>query len=181
MQLLKKRHYKISSVNEKLSSWQQELDSDISKTYHHFKECLLYFVLKSWIENINSSNNSIDMNSPSNNSSYALNPEDDFIVVNKTTWYSIKGKIKLKHTPIRKLGYFCNKKLVFVFDNFCYFFYKDKALDENTIYEGYLNFINKHNFEKVVYLLETSEINCFFEKHISKSTLYKKSIIFSLK
>ena len=178
MQLLKKRHYKISNVNEKLSLWQQELNLDISKTYHHFKECLLYFVLKSWVEKIDSSNNSLDKNSHSNNSSYSLNPEDDFIVVNKTTWYSIKGKIKVKHSPIRKLGYFCNKKLVFVFDNFCYFFYKDKALDENTIYEGYLNFINKHNFEKVVYLLETNEINSFFEKINADVELYNQILYY---
>ena len=179
MQLLKKRQYKITSVDEKLSLWQQELNIDISKNYYHFKECLLYFVLKSWITDINSSKSSYDINSPSNNaSSNVLNPEDDFFVVNKTTWFSIKGKIKVKQAPVRKLGYFCNQKLVFVFNRFCYFFYIDKTLDENSIYEGYFNFINKHNYEKVVFLLKSSEINNFFETINANVELYNQILYY---
>ena len=179
MQLLKKKHYKISSVTEKLSIWQQELDTEISKTNYIFKECLLYFVLKSWITKVNSAKNSSEINPPSNNSSsYILNPEDDFFVVNKTTWYSIKGKIRVKQAPVRKIGYFCNKKLVIVFDRFCYFFYKDKTLDEKTIFEGYLNFINKHNFEKVVFLLYSSEISYFFEKINADVELYNQILYY---
>ena len=180
MQLLKKRHYKISTVAEKLSQWQQELELDLSKVYYNFKESLLYFVFKSWMTTINSLKSSADINSyPNNpNTPITLNPDDDFFVVNKTTWYSIKGKIKVKSSPIRKVGYFCNKKLVFVFDNFCYFFYKDKTLDEKDIYEGYLNFINKNNCEKTVYLLESNEINNFFEKVNANAEAYKQILYY---
>ena len=181
MQLLKKRHYKISTVNEKLSQWQQELESDISKTYHNFKEILLYFVLKSWMTQINSAKTSPDINFyQKNNSSsfFILNPDDDFFVVNKTTWYSIKGKIKVKTTPLRKIGYFCNKKLVFVFDSFCYFFYKDKFLDEKNIYEGYLNFMNKHNYDKILNLLKSSDINNFYEKTNANVQAYKQILYY---
>ena len=190
MQLLKKRDFKPSNINDKLLLWQKELDLDLSKTYHYLKEIYLYFILKSWINKINSSKKSEEFNSSSennnNNSSNILNPDDDFFVVDKATWYALKGKIRVKKAPVRKLGYFCNKKLVFVFDTFCYFFYKDKTLDEKKIYEGYLKFINKHNFEKVVSLLEMSEINIFFEKihadkELNNQILYYQGTTFELK
>ena len=188
MQLLKKRRLKITNISEKLILWQKELDLDLSKTYQNFKETILYFVLKSWLNKVNSSNKSKIFDSSienSNISSSVLNPEDDFFVVNKTTWYAIKGKIKVKKAPVIKLGYFCNKKLVFIFDTFCYFFYKDKNLDEKNIYEGYLKFINKHNYEKLINLLEISEINNFFEKihadkELNTQILYYKGTTFEL-
>ena len=174
MKLINKKHYKISNVSEKLSLWQQELETDISKIYYNFKESQLYFVLKKWITKTNSEQFLPDIITNSN----TLNPDDEFIVVNKTTWYSIKGKIKVKQIPVRKIGYFCNKKLVFLFDNFCYFFYKDKNLDFGKIYEGYLSFINKHNVQKVVYLLESNEINNFFSIINADITLYKQILYY---
>ena len=149
MQLLKKRHLKILSIQEKLSQWQQELDLDISKNHFHFKESLLYFVLKSWLYKNNTSPLP-DIIMP--NTSFNIDPEDDFIIVNKTTWYSIKGKLRGKFNPVKKLGYFCNKKLVIIFDNFCYFFYKDK-LSKGKISEGYINFMSKYNTDKIIFFL----------------------------
>ena len=75
--------------------------------------------------------------------------------------------------------------MLFIFDTFCYFFYKDKNLDEKNIYEGYLKFINKHNYEKLINLLEISEINNFFEKihadkELNTQILYYKGTTFEL-
>ena len=175
MQLLKRRHFKISSVTDKIMQWQQELVSNISKVYNNYKESLFYFILKSWLIK---ENNSSQILFVINNSSFNLNPEEDFFILNKTTWYSIKGKLKVKQIPIRKIGYYCYKKLVFVFDNYCYFFYKDKNLDIKTIYEGYLNFINKQNIEKILHLLETNEINHFFVKINANTDLYRQILYY---
>ena len=175
MQLLKRRHFKISSVTDKIMQWQQELVSNISKVYNNYKESLFYFILKSWLIK---ENNSSQILFVINNSSFNLNPEEDFFILNKTTWYSIKGKLKVKQIPIRKIGYYCYKKLVFVFDNYCYFFYKDKNLDRKTIYEGYLNFINKQNIEKILHLLETNEINHFFVKINANTDLYRQILYY---
>ena len=174
MQLLKKRHLKILSIPEKLSQWQQELDLDISKNHFHFKESLLYFVLKSWLYKNNTSPLP-DIIMP--NTSFNIDPEDDFIIVNKTTWYSIKGKLRGKFNPVKKLGYFCNKKLVIIFDNFCYFFYKDK-LSKGKISEGYINFMSKYNTDKIIFLLESSEINFFFTKIKANLLLYKQILCY---
>ena len=179
MQLLKKRHHNIVNFNDKLSIWEKELESNISKTFYNFKELLFYIVLKSWMNKPQSAKNLLpDINYSKKNSSLTLNPDNDFFVVNKTTWYSLKGKLKLKHNPIRKIGHFCNKKLVFLFDSFCYFFYKDKYLDYNKIYEGYLSFNSKQNVEKLVFLLKYSEINFFFDKINANSDLYKQILYY---
>ena len=180
MQLLKKRHFKISSITDKILQWEQELNSNISKVHNNYKESLFYFILKSWlIKDSNSSTISLEINN-SNNSSLTFRPEEDFFIVNKTTWYSIKGKLKVKQIPIRKFGYYCYKKLVFVFDNFCYFFYKDKNLDRKMIYEGYLNFINnnKQNIDKIVHLLQANEINNFFMKINANVELYRQILYY---
>ena len=175
MQLLKKHHLKILTIPEKLSQWQRELDFDISKNHYHFKESLLYFVLKSWLSKNNNISSLPDINT--SNSSYNIDPEDDFIVVNKTTWYTIKGKIRGKFNPVKKLGYFCNKKLVIVFDNFCYFFYKDK-FSSKKIYEGYINFMSKFNTDKLIFLLESNEINSFFTKIKANLLLHKQILCY---
>ena len=41
-----------------------------------------------------------------------------------------------------------------------------------------LNFINKHNFEKVVFLLKSSEINYFFEKINADVELYNQILYY---
>ena len=72
MKLINKKHYKISNVSEKLSLWQQELETDISKIYYNFKESQLYFVLKKWITKTNSEQFLPDIITNSN----TLNPDD---------------------------------------------------------------------------------------------------------
>ena len=174
MQLLRKRHLKILTISEKLYQWQQELELELSRTYFHFKESLLYFVLRTWLNKNNNSSILPDINTSNiSNSSMNIHPDDDFFVVNKTTWYTIKGKIRGKFGPVKKIGYFCNKKLVFDFDNFCYFFYKSNM---NIISEGYINFMSKFNADKIIFLLKSNEIYNFFTK-IKANLAFHKQIL----
>ena len=186
MQLRNKRNYKILDSAEKLSNWQKEFDANISSVYQSFKEVVLYFISRSWIKTLLNSTKK----GPSNTSSLiqgskSIEPDEDFFVVNKTTWYAIKNRIRVKEKPLRKLGYFCNKKLIFIFDDLCYFFYKDKLSKENKIYEGYINYSKGQNIDDVIYILEIYEINNFFSrtkanKDIYKQILYYKGVTFEL-
>ena len=186
MQLRNKRYYKIPDSTEKIANWKKEFEANISSVYQDFKEVVLYFVSRSWINPRLDSPKKFSINISSLfHGSKSIEPDEDFFVVNKTTWYAIKNKIKIKEKPLRKLGYFCNRKLIFLFEDLCYFFYKDKLSKENKIYEGYINFSKGQNINDVLYLLETYEINNFFNrtkanKDSYKQILYYKGITFEL-
>ena len=186
MQFKNKRFYKIPNSTEKLAIWQKEFDTYISSIYPSFKEVLLYFISKSWFNpRLNSAKKYSSNISSLIHGSTSIEPDEDFFVVNKTTWYAIKNRIKVKEKPLRKLGYFCNKKLVFIFDDLCYFFYKDKLSKENKIYEGYLSYAKGQNIDNVIYILQSFEINNFFNrtkanKDSYKQILYYKGITFEL-
>ena len=188
MQFKIKKFYKIPDSAEKLINWQKEFDSNISVAYQQIKEMQLYFISKSWLNpRINSAKRALLNNiSTLIHGSNSIEPDEDFFVVNRTTWYAIKSRIKLKEKPLRKLGYFCNRKLVFVFADLIYFFYKDKLSVENKIYEGYISFTKGgQSIENVVNILESLEINNFFsrikaDKEAYKQILYYKGCTFEL-
>ena len=175
MQFKNKRFYKIPNSTEKLAIWQKEFDTYISSIYPSFKEVLLYFISKSWFNpRLNSAKKYSSNISSLIHGSTSIEPDEDFFVVNKTTWYAIKNRIKVKEKPLRKLGYFCNKKLVFIFDDLCYFFYKDKLSKENKIYEGYLSYAKGQNIDNVIYILQSFEINNFFNRTKANKDSYKQ-------
>ena len=186
MQLRNKRYYKIPDSTEKLAIWQKEFDTNISMNYPHFKEVLLYFISKSWLNpRLNSSKKYSSNISSLILGSTSIEPDEDFFVVNKTTWYAIKNKIRVKEKPLRKLGFFCNRKLVFIFGDLCYFFYKDKYSTENKIFEGYITYSKGQNIDNILYILESYEINNFINrikanKDAYKQILYYKGITFEL-
>ena len=186
MQFKNKKFYKIPDSTEKLLLWQKEFDSNISIVHQQIKEVVLYFICKAWINpRINSSKKSLFNISSLFHGSKSIEPDEDFFVVNRTTWYAIKSRIRVKEKPLRKLGYFCNKKLVFIFSDLIYFFYKDKLSVENKIYEGYITFTKGHSIDNVVYILESLEINNFFSriqanKDAYKQILYYKGCTFEL-
>ena len=49
MQMRNKRNYKIPDSTEKLFNWQKEFDANISSVYQSFKEVVLYFISRSWV------------------------------------------------------------------------------------------------------------------------------------
>ena len=186
MQMRNKKYYKIPDSTEKLAIWQKEFDANISIIHPQFKEALLYFISKSWTNNILYSAKKYNSNISSLiNGSTSIEPDEDFFVVNKTTWYSIKNRIRIKEKPFRKLGFFCNRKLVFIFDDLCYFFYKDRLINDNKIKEGYITFSKGQNLDNIIYILESCDINTFFnktkaDKELYKQILYYKGVTFEL-
>ena len=107
MQMRNKKYYKILDSTEKLAIWQKEFDANISIIHPQFKEALLYFISKSWTNNVLYSAKKYNSNISSLiNGSTSIEPDEDFFVVNKTTWYSIKNRIRIKEKPFRKLGFF---------------------------------------------------------------------------
>ena len=179
MQLRNKNCYRIPDSNEKLAIWQKEFDANISIIHPQFKEAFLYFISKSWISSVLNSAKKLSPNISSLiNGSTSIEPDEDFFVVNKTTWYSIKNRVRIKEKPLRKLGFFCNRKLVFVFDDLCYFFYKDRQLKDNKINEGYLTFTKGQNIDNIIYFLESCDINTFFNKTKADKDLYKQILYF---
>ena len=181
-----KKYYKIPDSTEKLLNWQKEFNANISMIHQTFKEALFYFICKSWLN----PKQNLFLNYEKNISSLihgysSIEPDEDFFVVNKSTWYAIKSRIRVKEKPLRKIGYFCNRKLIFIFSDLCYIFYKDKLSNENKIYEGYINFTKGQNIDNILYILETLDINNFFNrtkanKDLYKQILYYKGITFEL-
>ena len=186
MKIRNKKYIKIPDSTEKLLNWQKEFNINISMIHQTFKEDLFYFICKSWLNNKQNSY----INYPGNISSLihgcnSIEPDEDLFVVNKSTWYAIKNRIRVKEKPLRKIGYFCNRKLVFIFSDLFYFFYKDKLSNENKIYEGYISFTKGQNIDNILYILETLEINIFFnrtraDKELYKQILYYKGLTFEL-
>ena len=186
MKIRNKKYIKIPDSTEKLLNWQKEFNVNISMIHQTFKEELFYFICKSWLNNKQNSY----INYASNISSLihginSIEPDEDLFVVNKSTWYAIKNRIKVKEKPLRKIGYFCNRKLVFIFNDLFYFFYKDKLSNENKIYEGYISFTKGQNIDNILYILESLEINIFFnrtraDKELYKQILYYKGLTFEL-
>lgn len=171
-----KKYYKKSDALEKLALWQKELDSNISTAYVHFKEILLYFISKSWLTRGNSEKKYTSNLSSIINGSNSIEPDEDF-VVNKSTYYAIKPRLKGNEKPLRKIGYFGNKKLVFIFDDLIYIFYKDKYNNEK-IYEGYISFTRGQNIDNLIHLLETYDINNFFSRTKTNKEAYKQILYF---
>ncbi len=127
---------------EKWNSWKKELELLLNTKFIQIKEMLLYFISKKNLINIINLNDNSQLNIKNISSFHisddSIEPDANFCVVNKTTWYTFKTKIKKVEKPFRKLGYFCNKKLLFIFDNLFYFLYRNKY--RNKIVEGYISF-----------------------------------------
>ena len=173
-----KKYYKRTDAAEKLALWQKELDSNLSTVYVHFKEILLYFISKSWLNNRGNPEKKYPSNISSIiNGSNSIEPDEDFFVVNKSTYYAIKYRLKGNEKPLRKIGYFGNKKLVFIFDDLIYIFYKDKY-NTDKIYEGYLSFSRGQNIDNIIHLLETYDINNFFSRTKTNKEAYKQILYF---
>ena len=168
----------ISDPFEKFAKWQKELNDNLSTNNVRFQEILLYFINKNSLKKNEKcelpqiNNNICSLNKGINE----LEPDADFFIVDKATWYSLRGKISNLDKPLKKLGYFCNKKLVVNFDDLCYFFYKDRV--ENKINEGYLTFTKGQNSEDVIYVFESYDINNFFKKINADLETYKQILYF---
>ena len=180
-----KKYFKVD-LSEKIAIWKKELDSELSTVQIHPKEALFYFISKSWINPRGNSEKKFTSNISSlTKGANSIEPDEDFFVVNKTTYYAIKHKMKGNEKPLRKIGYFCNKKLIFIFEDLCYFFYKDKYYNDNKIYEGYLSHSKGQNIDSIIYILQIYDINTFFnrtktDKELYKQILYYKGITFEL-
>ena len=143
-----------SDLFEKFATCQKELELNLTKAYQILQEIPLYVISKNSFKNadkciLHPLNNISSLNKGPN----VIEPDADFFIVNKATWYSLRNKISYTEKPLKKLGYFCNRKLVVVFDDLCYFFYKDKTV--NRINEGYFTFSKGQNPEDIIYALQT--------------------------